>query len=63
MHKVTEDFSERLHDVIEDATAMWDVEDPVIFYPVSHKGIKGGLIITAWGDEAHDPLVLNEKKN
>jgi len=35
------------------------VPDPVVLQPV-----KGGyLIITAWGDEASDPLVVNETNN
>lgn len=35
------------------------VPDPVVLQPV-----KGGyLILTAWGDEASDPLVLNEQLN
>jgi hypothetical protein len=35
------------------------VPDPVVLKPVKH----GYLIVTAWGDEASDPLVVNEKKN
>lgn len=35
------------------------VPDPVVLCPV-HRGY---LIITAWGDEASDPLVYNEKLN
>lgn len=36
-----------------------EIPDPVVLQPV-----KGGyLIITAWGDEASDPLVLNENHN
>ena len=42
---------------------MKQIEDPVVFYPVSFGNIVGGLIITAWGDEAHDPLVRNERLN
>ena len=35
------------------------IPDPVVLQP-----IKGGyLILTAWGDEASDPLVVNEKSN
>jgi len=39
------------------------IEDPVVFYPVSFGNIIGGLIVTAWGDEASDPLVMNVKHN
>ena len=36
-----------------------DIPDPVVLQPV-----KGGyLILTAWGDEASDPLVINENFN
>ena len=39
------------------------IEDPVVFYPVSYGQVVGGLIITAWGDEASDPLVMNVAHN
>lgn len=35
------------------------VPDPIILCPV----IGGYLIVTAWGDEASDPIVVNEKLN
>lgn len=36
-----------------------DIPDPVVLQPV-----KGGyLILTAWGDEASDPIVVNEINN
>ncbi len=35
------------------------VPDPVVLCPVR----MGYLIVTAWGDESQDPLVLNEKNN
>lgn len=34
--------------------------DPIILYPIDKEGC---LIVTAWGDEASDPLILNEKLN
>lgn len=34
-------------------------KDPVVIQPIEG----GGLIIAAWGDEASDPLVVNEKLN
>lgn len=35
------------------------IPDPVVLQPV-----KGGyLILTAWGDEASDPLVVNQNFN
>jgi len=35
------------------------IPDPVVLYPVEH----GYIIVTAWGDEASDPLVVNEQMN
>jgi len=41
-----------------------DIPDPVVLLPKNHKnGVEGYLIITAWGDEASDPLVINENQN
>lgn len=36
-----------------------EIPDPVVLKPVKH----GYLIVTAWGDEASDPLVINEINN
>lgn len=36
-----------------------DIPDPVVLQPVK----KGYLILTAWGDEASDPLIVNENFN
>ena len=38
-------------------------EDPIVLQPVCHNSIHGFLIVTAWGPEASDPLVLNENHN
>lgn len=35
------------------------VYDPIVLQPVSFKDIQGYLIITAWGDEANDEMVVN----
>lgn len=35
------------------------VPDPVVLYPVD----KGYIIVTAWGDEASDQLVINHQNN
>jgi len=40
-----------------------EVEDPVVLQPVVFKGVKHYLILTAWGDEASDELVLNHINN
>lgn len=40
------------------------VYDPIVSIEVTHKnGIKGEIILTAWGDEASDPLVIDQNKN
>jgi hypothetical protein len=38
-------------------------KDPVVCHPVQFKGRKAFLIITAWGKEASDPDVVNERMN
>jgi hypothetical protein len=39
------------------------IQDPVVFYPVLFDGNIFYLIMTAWGDEASDNMVVNEIKN
>lgn len=40
------------------------VYDPIVSIEVTHKnGIKGEIILTAWGDEASDELVVDQNKN
>ena len=40
------------------------VPDPVVLMPKNHKnGTVGYLILTAWGDEASDELVVNQNNN
>lgn len=39
------------------------VPDPIVLQPVFHNGQKHYLIITAWGLEASDELVVNQKMN
>lgn len=40
-----------------------EIPDPVVLCPVLHKGTKHYLIVTAWGPEASDDLVVNQKMN
>ncbi len=40
-----------------------EVPDPVVLKPVVFKNKKYYLIVTAWGDEASDELVVNQKMN
>jgi hypothetical protein len=37
--------------------------DPVILFPMSYNGIKLYAVVTAWGDEASDEDVVNQKMN
>lgn len=39
------------------------VPDPVVLKPVFHNGKKHYLVVTAWGLEASDELVVNQKMN
>lgn len=40
-----------------------EIPDPVVLHPVFYKGEKHYLIITAWGEEASDELVVNQNFN
>jgi len=40
-----------------------EIPDPVVLQPVYFKGIKHYLIVTAWGIEASDELIVNQKMN
>lgn len=41
-----------------------EVPDPIVLLPKKHSnGTSGYIIITAWGDEASDPLVINHNNN
>ena len=42
-----------------DAFPRWLLDDPIVLYPA----LDGYLIVTAWGDEASDPEVINERQN
>lgn len=51
-------------------TSGWEVRDgyrlvydPIVLQPVSKDGQEGYLIVTAWGDEASDEIVVNESSN
>ena len=39
------------------------IPDPVVLQPVIFEGMKHYLIVTAWGKEASDPLVMNPVNN
>ena len=38
-------------------------DDPIVLQPVNHNGLFSYLIVTAWGEEASDPLVSNQNHN
>lgn len=40
-----------------------EVPDPIVLVRRDFNGLKGYYIITAWGDEASDPIVVNQKNN
>jgi len=39
------------------------VYDPIVLQPVSKDNVDGYLIVTAWGDEAKDEIVISSDKN
>lgn len=40
-----------------------EIPDPIVMLEKEYNGVKGFIIITAWGDEASDPEVINEQLN
>lgn len=40
-----------------------DIEDPIVLCPVKFKSLKAYLIVTAWGLESGDELVVNPRHN
>ena len=40
-----------------------EIPDPIVLHPVTYKNKKYYLIVTAWGLEASDELVINQKMN
>lgn len=40
-----------------------DVPDPIVLLPKTVNGLEMYVILTAWGDEASDPLVVNQNNN
>lgn len=40
-----------------------EFKDPIVLHPVEYNGKKHYLIVTAWGKEASDELVVNQKFN
>jgi hypothetical protein len=57
------DFNTRNMEVKDFKLSKIEVPDPVVLHPVMFKGIKHYLIVTAWGLEASDELVVNERNN
>jgi hypothetical protein len=55
-----EDFDTRGFEVREGYKLVYD---PIVLQPVSYNEIEGYLIVTAWGDEASDELVVNQIQN
>ena len=39
------------------------IPDPIVLKPVIFKGKKHYLIVTAWGEEASDEIVVNQQMN
>lgn len=57
------DFDMKEHEVKNFKLSKIEVKDPVVLKPVFFKGQKHYLIVTAWGLEASDELVINPRHN
>lgn len=55
-----EDFNTAGYEIHDDHKLVYD---PIVLQPVGKDGIDGFLIVTAWGDEASDALVVNDIMN
>jgi len=55
-----QDFNTLGYEVRDGYKLVWD---PIVLQPVKFKNIEAHLIVTAWGDEASDELVVNEINN
>jgi hypothetical protein len=56
------DFDMSNMEVVDFKVKPMDI-DPVVMKPVLFKGNKYNLIVTAWGDESEDEMVVNQKMN
>jgi len=57
------DFNMTDHEVKDFKISKIEIPDPVVLKPVFFGGQKHYLIVTAWGQEASDELVVNQKMN
>jgi hypothetical protein len=57
------DFDLQGHELKDFKLSKIEIPDPVVLQPVFFKGKKHYLIVTAWGDEASDELVVNQNMN
>ncbi|HDZ04884.1 hypothetical protein LCGC14_0370490 [marine sediment metagenome] len=57
------DFNTKNMEIKKNKLSKIQVPDPVVLQPVYCDGQKHYLIVTAWGDEASDELVVNETSN
>lgn len=39
------------------------IPDPIVLNPFTSNGVKGFIIVTAWGDESKDPDIVNQNNN
>lgn len=57
------DFDMEKHEIKDFKISKIEIHDPVVLHPVFFEGEKHYLIVTAWGQEASDELVVNQKFN
>lgn len=56
-------FNMKDHEIQDFKLQRIEDKDPVVLQPVQYNNKKYYLIVTAWGDEASDELVVNQKMN
>lgn len=59
----SKDFNLTDEMIIDFKVSKINIPDPIVLQPVSYNRNKYYLIVTAWGQESSDPLVLNPKFN
>ena len=57
------DFNMKEHEIKDFKLSKIEIPDPVVLKPVHYKGEKFFLVVSAWGDESSDELVVNQKMN
>ncbi len=57
------DFDLKDHEIKDYKISKVEIPDPIVLKPVVFKGKEYRLVVTAWGEEAKDELVFNQRNN